>query len=146
MVGHSSFTYLRCIATVATLVLFTVVTQYVVVPDRAWSAGPLHIELTLQDPSSGGPITQNDALTLTAQVFESGVRARAGVIIVAADVPTKKYLCKIHTFPYSRDTCQIHLPTAGYWHIIARLTSSNVPPWRYVASASISLNVFSDSN
>ena len=144
MVGHSSVRYFRWFAILVTCLLVAVASQFLVSPPRAFSASSFHIELTLQDPSSGGPITQNDALTLTAKVFKNGERTRAGVILISTNVPIKKYLCEIDTFPYSRDSCQTYLPKSGFWHIVARLTSSKFPPWRYVASASISVNVFSE--
>lgn len=111
---------------------------------HASGASPFHIELTVMDPTSGGPITQNDTLKVTAKVYEDGVRARSGEIFVSTTSPSKRFLCEIDTFPYSRDTCQTYLPKAGLWHIVARLTSTIFPPWHYVATGSISLNVFSD--
>jgi hypothetical protein len=146
MARNSLFRHPRWFAIAIACVLLTMATQLVEPPPHAWSASPFHIELTLQDPSSGGPITQDDALTLTAKVFKNGVRTHGGEIVVSTNAPTKRYLCEIHTFPYSRDTCQTYLPKAGFWHIVARLTSASVPPWRYVASATISVNVFSDVN
>jgi hypothetical protein len=146
VVGQWYCRNVRWLAIVSTCFLFVAIAQLWIATPQALSESSFHIELTLQDPISGGPITQNDALTLTAKVFRNGVRAHGGVIVVTASAPTKRYLCEIHTYPYSRDTCQTHLPTPGFWHIVARLSTTNVAPWRYVASATIALNVFSDAN
>ena len=127
---------------VAIFALFVLFSQLLEPVPGALSAPRFHIELTLQDPSSGGPITHGDQLILTARVFKNGVRTRGGEIFITTNVPTKRYLCEIDTFPYSHDSCTTYLPTAGYWHIVARLTSTLFPPWRYVSSAAISVNVF----
>lgn len=144
MVKHPLLRYPRCLAIVLASLLTVVAIQTLGPIAHASSASPFHIELTVLDPASGGPITQNDTLKITAKVFENGVRARSGEIFISATSPSKRYLCEIDTFPYSRDTCQTHLPKTGLWHIVARLTSTIFPPWRYVATASISLNVFSE--
>lgn len=124
-----------------TCVLVTVAAQMIEFVPLASSDSPFRIELIIEDPASGGPITQNDPLTVTAKVFENGVRTRSGEVIVSTNSPTKKYLCEIATFPYSRDTCKIYFSTAGLWQVVARLSTSKNPPWRYVASVSLSLNV-----
>jgi hypothetical protein len=144
MVDHSLLRYSRWGAIVVACVLITAATQIVAPIPRASSASPFHIELTIEDPTSGGPITQNDTLIVTARVFENGVRARSGEIIMSTNSPIKRYLCEIDTFPYSRDTCKTYLPKAGLWQVVARLSSSTFPPWHYVASVSLSMNVMSD--
>jgi|ERR1039457_1419859 hypothetical protein len=141
MVGHPLLRYPRWITIVVSCVLATLATQIVAPIPLASSASPFHIVLIIEDPTSGGPITQNDTLIVTGKVFENGVRARSGEIIVSTNSPTKKYICEIDTFPYSRDTCKTHFPTAGLWQVVARLSSSRFPPWHYVASVSLSLNV-----
>lgn len=143
MVDHSLLRSPRWGTVVVSCVLFAAATQIVVPIPRASSASPFHIKLIIEDPTSGGPITQNDTLIVTAKVFENGVRARSGEIIVSTNSPTKRYLCEIGTFPYSRDTCKTHLPQAGLWQVVARLSSTKFPPWHYVASVSLSMNVMS---
>jgi len=140
---HKVWKHFRLLTIVVTIfALFVLFSQWWGPVPRASSATRFHIELTLQDPSSGGPITHGDQLTLTARVFKNGVRTRGGEVFITTNVPTKRYLCEIDTFPYSRDSCTTYLPAAGYWHIVARLTSSLFPPWRYVSSATMSVNVF----
>jgi hypothetical protein len=134
----------RRITIVAACVLITAVAQIEVSVPGASSASPFHIELTMEDPASGGPITQNDILIITARVFENGVRTRSGEIIISTNSPVKKYLCEIATFPYARDACRARLPKAGLWQIVARLSSSVDPPWHYVSSVSLSVNVMPD--
>jgi hypothetical protein len=141
MVDNALLRYSRCITIIVAFVLIAVVTQIGVSVPPASSSSLFHVELTIQDPSSGGPIIQNDTLTITARVFENGVRARSGEIIVSTNSPVKKYLCEIRSFPYSRDSCQTHLSEAGLWQIVARLSSSVAAPWHYVASTSLALNV-----
>jgi hypothetical protein len=125
----------------AVVSLLTLISQIFVSPVPALSATPFHIEMTLQDPSSGGPITQNDALTLTVRIFSDGIRSRVGVVLVSMNSPGTQNLCRISTFPYSRDSCRIYLSNAGLTHIVARLTSTKTPPWRFVASESLLVNV-----
>jgi hypothetical protein len=144
MVDHSLLRYSRWGTIVVACVLITVATQNVVPVPRASSASLFHIELTIEDPTSGGPITQNDTLIVTARIFENGVRARSGEITVSTNSPTKRYLCEIESFPYSRDSCKTYLPQAGLWQVVARLSSSKFPPWHYVASVSLFVNVMSE--
>jgi hypothetical protein len=141
MIGDPTFRYPRWVTIVVACVLATVATQVVAPIPLASSTSPFHIELIIEDPTSGGPITQNDALIVTGKVFENGVRARSGEIVVSTNSPTKRYICEIATFPYSRDTCKTHFSTAGLVLVVARLSSSRIPPWHYVASVSLSLNV-----
>lgn len=138
---HRSLNRFRWLTILMTFVLTAAVTQVGLRPSKALSASSFHIELTLMDPTSGGPITQNDALTLTVRVFDDGVRSKIGVVLVSSNTPVEKNLCEIHTLPYSRDYCQFRLPKSGLAHIVARLSTTKFAPWRFVASASVSVDV-----
>lgn len=144
MVIHPSLRYSRWTTLIVAFVLITVVSQIVMPVSRAWSGSRFHIQLIIEDPTSGGPITQNDTLIVTAKTFENGVRARIGEIFVSTNSPIKRSLCEIHSFPYSRDTCKTSLPESGLWQIVGRLSSTSFPPWRYVASVSLVVNVMPD--
>jgi hypothetical protein len=144
MVNDSVLRRPKWIPNVVACVLLTAFAEIVVPANGASSASPFHINLTMEDPTSGGPITQNDSLIIFAQVFKNGVRARSGEIVVSSDTPVKRFLCEIDSFPYSHDSCRTRLPEAGLWQIVARLSSSVAPPWHYVASVSLSVNVMPD--
>lgn len=141
MSRHQSVRRIRRVTAFLSCVLLASAFQLVMPVARASSASPIHIELIVEDPTSGGPVTQNDTLIITAKAYKDGVRVRSGEIVVSTVSPAKKYLCEIGTFPYSRDNCKTRLSEAGLWQVVARLSTTKAPPWHYVASVLLSMNV-----